>query len=87
MNYSVSLFLTFTNRSFEGYLHMSALWSIETLIQSVEKQYCYTKEYRLADITDENWTYGCSNSEDLLLFYREDDLLVECLTYVSVMVN
>lgn len=49
-------------------------------IKSVEKQYCYTKEYRLADITDENWTYGCSNSENLLLFYREDDLLVECLT-------
>ena len=53
-------------------------------IKSVEKQYCYTKEYRLADITDENWTYGCSNSEDLLLFYREDDLLVECLTNESV---
>lgn len=49
-------------------------------ISTVEKQYYYTKGYQLANVTDENWSYGCSNFGNTILFYREDNLLVECLT-------
>lgn len=36
--------------------------------------------YKLADLTDRNWTRGYSNTSDILLFKRDDSLLIELLS-------
>lgn len=33
-----------------------------------------------ADITDDNWTAGCSNTSNVILFNRDDKLLIQLLT-------
>ena len=36
--------------------------------------------YKQADLTDRNWTRGYSNTSDILLFKRDDSLLIELLS-------
>lgn len=40
--------------------------------------------YYLADWTDSNWTNGYFNSGNILLFYRQDDLLIDLLTHEKI---
>ncbi len=40
--------------------------------------------YQLADLTDANWKKGYSKYDNTLLFYRDDDLLIDLLTNESI---
>ena len=40
-----------------------------------------------ADWTDINWTNGYSNFDNILLFYREDSLLIDLLSHKNILAN
>lgn len=40
--------------------------------------------YQLANMTDANWTGGCSNSANTILFIRDNELLIDLLTHSAI---
>ncbi len=52
---------------------------LDGTIQTTEQQYYLSNDYQCADVTDANWTNGCSNTGNILLFNRQDELLLDCL--------
>lgn len=53
-------------------------------MESVQGNKTMDGGYQLVDLTDINWTNGYSNTDKILLFYRDDDLLIDLLSHENI---